>query len=111
LSHRLKVNCAAWDLQEVQAWISEGRPEQAARVMKHMIAEHRYEPGVQELIPRLMARVGASPVGQPSSSPGATQTGDCGAPVANAGDDAQRIWTPDMERGGRRPAIWTPGSE
>ena len=105
---------APWDLSELAVALEMGDSDRFQRVLAHINQEHLREPGVSQALMNLLARAGLIGPATGRMPPGA----GIDPALAAAGQQpaaASQIWTPGADApapagGGKKPAIWTPGS-
>lgn len=91
-----------WDFLELGIHLSDGRPDEATRVLNHIQQVHLQETGVAQQLYQILYSLGAIPDQRTRPAPQVAQP----APVAPR--EPSRIWTPDGDTPRERPAIWTP---
>jgi hypothetical protein len=108
LAEAKKESSASWDLMELSLRFAARDGQQAMRLIRHVQERHLEEPGVGEVLTRMLMDVGLlRPDGTPAFGPGAPQAEMPAAeqPAAEAG----KLWTPDSaEPGSGGGKLWTP---
>jgi len=106
-----KQSSAPWDLLELSIRFARGDEDDVARLWRHIQTEHMREPGVAAEMSRFLVRIGAMhPDGTPVALPPEREGAEPGL-VAQAGDEAGKLWVPGAEQGGEKPKLWMPGME
>jgi hypothetical protein len=105
-----KVSHATWDLMELSIHFAHQNGPEAMRLIEHIQQRHLEEPGVGEMLTRLLIDVGLL---RPDGSPAYLGPGGA-APTAvpEAAAEPQGLWTPDSapNSGGAAGKLWTPDS-
>lgn len=102
-----KVSHATWDLMELSLHFASHNGPEAMRLIEHLQKRHIEEPGVGEMLTRLLMDVGLlRPDGSPAIGPEMQQA----AAAAEAPQEPGGLWTPDSESsgGGGGGKLWTP---
>jgi len=102
---------APWDLRELMVRIDRGEGREIKRVFEHLLAEHRYEPGVMESLQQVMVATGMiRPAARTAGGPVPEVVETMVSPTSTA-EETSKIWTPDQQPGSRDEpkTIWTPG--
>jgi hypothetical protein len=103
-----KASHATWDLMELSLHLAHHNGPEAMRLIEHLQRRHIEEPGVGEMLTRLLMDVGLlRPDGTPAIGP-ETQTP---AMAEEAAEEPGGLWTPDSgtsDAGGGK--LWTPDS-
>ena len=97
------VSNVHWDFLELGIHLSEGRPDEATRVLNHIQQVHLQEAGVAQQLYQILYSLGAIPEQRQRTRP----VPEAAQPAA-APREPSRIWTPDGDTPRERPAIWTP---
>ncbi|MFV2067337.1 MAG: hypothetical protein ACC645_10185 [Pirellulales bacterium] len=106
-----KESTGPWDLRELMVRIERNEEREVRRVLEHLLAEHRYEPGVMESLQKVMLAAGMV---RPAPRAGGGPVPEVVETVVTPGTSAEetgKIWTPDQQGGGggEKKTIWTPG--
>jgi hypothetical protein len=94
-----------WDFLELGLQISNGRADEATRVLNHIQQTHIHETGVAQQLYQILYSLGAIPADRPAMRQ--VPQGAASSP-ATAPREPSRIWTPEGDAPRERPAIWTP---
>ncbi|MEX2172432.1 MAG: hypothetical protein WD851_24135 [Pirellulales bacterium] len=103
-SDSLGASNVRWDFLELGIHITEGRPNEATRVLNHIQQVHLQETGVAQQLYQILYSLGAIP----DDKPRMRQMPPAAGPPAPATREPSRIWTPEGDAPRERPAIWTP---
>ncbi|HOM17681.1 MAG TPA: hypothetical protein PLQ00_10145, partial [Thermoguttaceae bacterium] len=92
-------SCAPWDLLEITYHLERREPQELDGLLRHIIQQHQYEPGVLESLIEILEPFGFL------SPPQAAQAG----PDGPAGESDSGLWTPGGEEKPASPKkLWTP---
>jgi hypothetical protein len=101
---------AQFDLHEVSLRLRRGEPEEATRLINHLLQEHIDEPGVAQSLRNLFLRMGiVGPDGRARVQPGDLPDADEGQSEPPA--PATKLWTPGGEQpaAASKPSLIIPG--
>jgi hypothetical protein len=104
---------AAWDLMELEIYITSNNVEKAQESLARIERDHRNDPQVAAALYQLLYEAGVIPDQAPPRG-GRPVAAQAAAPAmaasAAAESAAGRIWTPDSDRpaSGGKSALWTP---
>lgn len=101
---------AQFDLHEVSLRLRRGEPEEATRLINHLLQEHIDEPGVAQALRNLFLRMGiVGPDGRARVQPG--DLAEAGEPEGEAPASATKLWTPgsDQPAAAGKPSLIIPG--
>ena len=103
-----KASHATWDLMELSLHFANRNGPEAMRLIEHLQKRHISEPGVAEMLTRMLVDVGLlNPDGTPAYlGPEAGEP----AMVAEAPAEPEGLWTPDSAPTGGGGKLWTPDS-
>jgi hypothetical protein len=104
-----KASHATWDLMELSLHFASHNGPDAMRLIEHLQKHHIEEPGVGEMLTRLLMDVGLlRPDGSPAIGPEMQQA----AAAAETPQEPGGLWTPDSDSsnsgGGGGGKLWTP---
>jgi hypothetical protein len=101
---------AQFDLHEVSLRLRRGEPEEATRLINHLMQEHIEEPGVAPALRNLFMRMGViGPDGRARMQPG--ELAEAGEPEGGPPAPASKLWTPGSEQAATaaKPSLIIPG--
>ncbi len=111
---RAKQSSARWDLEELNLRIHRGESAEATRLVQHLRDEHSREPGVSEMLFRILYEAGIIDEQGRQVAPPQRET----SPILMPGRaEPGKLLVPGGEepaaagQAGSKPVIWTPGME
>jgi hypothetical protein len=106
-TEKKKMSHATWDLTELSLHFASRNGPEAMRLIEHLQNRHIQEPGVAELLTRMLVDVGLlNPDGSPAIGPQSPAAPAMAAEPSEPGG----LWTPDSDQPGAGGGgkLWTP---